>query len=195
MLGISTTRHHDTVTTRGWVRRTAVPILVAVLAIGFAACSKSGADAVAGESGQTSEYQRKLLENGVTYDEFEQAVLATMACLEDHGVPTFGPYPEQGGKSLSFDLGNLPLNATDEQFTAQERIVQECTSEYSDVVADVYAQSILPTEAETQEREEKRRACARELGFDVPDDMDTGEFYMLVWENRSELGECLKLYP
>jgi len=54
----------------------------------------------------------------------------------------------------------------------------------------------MPTEEEVAEIGRNRRACARELGFDTPDDMPNGEFYSIVTDHAAVLVPgCIDKFP
>ncbi len=167
-----------------------------VLVLGaMAACSNGSDTDDASASAGASLYQQDLLADGVTYAEYERATLDTMSCLEREGIRVYGPYSEQGGRSLSFDYGGLDIDASPQQFQAEQAAFEGCFKEHLDQVARVYAESVELTETELQERELNRRRCVRDRGFDTSDDMDSGDFYPLVFNNFSELIECLELFP
>jgi hypothetical protein len=135
-----------------------------------------------------------VLEGGVSFDEFERSILTTMSCIQAEGIVVYGPYEEQGGRSLSFDYGGLPAGANEGELRAQDTIAQSCMDEYLSAVSLVYAESVAPSGAELREREAKRRACARGLGYLAPEDMIPGEFYTLVTEHE-DLSVCIERYP
>lgn len=165
-----------------------------LIAASLAGCGSEAAVQGESELADVSAFQQELLTDGVTYPEFERAILATMTCIEDKGISVWGPFPDQGGKSLSFDYGGLPEGASESELQAQDESANACIEEYMSVVSAVYAQSILPSETELQQRESDRRACAREMGYETPEDMGTDQFYGLVAETP-ELQTCIDRYP
>lgn len=137
----------------------------------------------------TSEYQLQIVDDGITWDEYEGATLATMKCIEDKGIPTYGPRLEDGGRFLSFDYGGLKEGASMDAILAEDRAADECIEEYLSVVGPVYSEANQPTESESQELLVSRIECAKELGYtDIPE--DPGAFTLALVEHP-ELGVCL----
>jgi len=161
----------------------------------LSACSEGSGSSedVAAQYPNASEYQLELLEGGVTWAEYERAVIDMLACIEDQGVPTVGPY--ESGSGLDYEIGSVDMTASDAEFERVSQVHDECYEEHFSVVNDAYYEGIAPSEEEYLEIERNRRACARELGFDAPDDMSREDFYDIVAENVDKLNMCFERYP
>lgn len=179
-------------------RRLARPLLVALVVSGVITSACSAADwprqQTSFHPGEVSEYQLQVLVGGVSWDEYVAAVLATMSCISDGGVAVYGPYPENGGRFLSFDYGGQKPEGESqselkEALTAEDRVAGECANEYLSVIGPTYADANELTEAEVRERFAKERDCAEDLGFEnVPN--TEGEFVLFV-DEHPELVPCL----
>jgi hypothetical protein len=174
-------------------RRWWFPALLVVLATGCGGDSSDTGDDVAVQYPNATEYQLELLEGGVTWAEYEKAAIDMVACMKDHGVAASGP--SRSGNAVSIDVA-FPRGASEAEVERVEAISAECEEEYFDVVSSVWNMSVMPTEEELAERERNRRACARELGFDTPDDMPNDEFYRIVFDHYDALVPgCVDKYP
>ncbi|MGI9609396.1 MAG: hypothetical protein ACR2NL_03780 [Acidimicrobiia bacterium] len=89
-------------------------------------------------------YQEELLVDGVTFAEYERAVLDTMSCIESKGMEVLGPYPEGGGLALSFDYGGWPDGTPTEELVRADFQFSECAGEFLTDVEDAYYESLQP---------------------------------------------------
>ena len=137
-----------------------------------------------------SEYQQTLLLDGVTFGEYERATLAAMQCLEDLGVRTFGPYPEDGGRFLSFDYGDFAPDTPEAVLTEADLAADSCIEEFLAVVAATYSDANRPTASELAEINASRRACVADRGFtEIP--ADEAGLIRLILE-YPDLAGCLE---
>ena len=122
---------------------------------------------VQSELTSATEYQANIISDGtVTPAEYEAAVLATLACLDDHGIAhgvpqyserrvespiwfyTFGPYPEEDKATI-------------------EAQFQQCYDDYEAAVAAVWIQQEGPSEDELEAAKQEVVDCAKEHGLPV----------------------------
>lgn len=128
------------------------------------------------------EFQRALLEDGVTFDEYESAVLAAVACLEANGIEVYGPYRNdqlpRGRKiyapgydpSLTYSFGwTLPDTASSDLQDAADAVYDDCVAEYLDHVEAAWSDVTAPTEEELDRAYEDLVACLRDQGFEIDD--------------------------
>jgi hypothetical protein len=80
-------------------------------------------------------FQREILEDGsVSADEYERAVLATLQCLDDEGVPRSEPERAGAGATLRwrYTVGPYP----DEAKAAMEAAYDECFKAYERAILE-----------------------------------------------------------
>lgn len=140
---------------------------VCVLAFIVAACG-SGSDVrtvtAAGIPLQSlSKFQQEIFADGeVTFSEYESAMIATVECLLEAGVPAKGPILESNN-TYSF-ITSTPQGMTDEQMIAH---VQKCEDEYSSVVQLGWADTLAPSAEEEREFYEGVATCLNRRGIPV----------------------------
>ncbi|MCA9773187.1 MAG: hypothetical protein KC466_12315, partial [Myxococcales bacterium] len=84
------------------IRNASAVLAVAGVALGGAAWIRS-ADGWAG--GGVDFKAMAKAGGGVTYEDYEREVRATLACLSDHGLKTKGPTPSGAGRFLKYGYG------------------------------------------------------------------------------------------
>lgn len=134
---------------------------------------------------ELSGYQRGLLGDGVlTFPEYEGAVLAYVGCVEEQGVivehvdgdgRAAGPGLTARGQYLfSTTLPHRPgKRATVSELRAIEL---KCGGEYFDVVAQLWAEHVAPTEQELAAARNALGTCLRGAGLDVPENPSSSDF-------------------
>ncbi len=169
--------------------------LISALALLWS-CSGGSAEPVRGEviAPDVPEFQARLIEGGVTFSEYESAVLTAMSCLNDAGIDVEGPHLEQGGRFLSFDFGIFPEGTPDSEVEAASQAMSRCEDEYLTYVVDAYTKENQPSEAEVAERERLRRECAADLGFDISGDSPDSALYDLLL-SYPDVSVCLDRHP
>jgi len=170
-----------------------ISVLLVTVLLGACSEGSGSPEDVAAQYPNASEYQLELLADGVTWAEYEKATVDLVECMEEQGVPTVGPY--QSGSVLNYEFGSMAANASEAESDRVMQIHNECYDEHLSVVRFAYLDSIAPSEEEAAEIQRKRRECARELGFDTPDDMPDGDYYDLVAEHADELRICTEKNP
>lgn len=131
---------------------------------------------------EISEFQQALLEDGVTFDEYETAVLAAAACIQERGFEVYGPYRDDqlpGGRklyapgydpSLGYSLGvTYPATAGDEFQDAADAAYDDCVAEYLDFVDAAWSDVVAPTEEDLDRFYADLVACLRDQGFTIDD--------------------------
>lgn len=144
----------------------------------------------------TTDFQADLLEDGeVTASEYEKALLAQRACVEEAGA-TPGELYDTGNQERTFDY---EVTAADE---ARLAVVQEaaelCLGEYFVDVGRVWAHQQLLTASERQELQPKVVQCLTNAGVRVPSDADLDKIAVILRsdDSNAELARpCIDEYP
>jgi hypothetical protein len=161
------------------VRRVRKLISGSCLLLAAGACSSSPAQVAADDDAAsaaaqylavTSEYQREILSDSFVSDtEYERAVLATVACIEESGFMT--AVLTHGAGNLIEAVGATWQGSedpvTDEELMSQADTIQtRCIEEYWRQVDHVYHKQAKPTEAERVVLLEELVECFEQLGVD-----------------------------
>ena len=122
---------------------------------------------VVSELQTASPFERSILEDGtVTAPEYEQAVLATLSCLDAQGVPHGDASFNQQSNRWEYQLGPWPKEQ-DDQFQGK---YNDCFNDSEQAVAAVWAdQTRPPTQKEFDEMQAKIVACLNEHGLHADD--------------------------
>lgn len=133
-----------------------------------------------------SEFQRELIEDGIiTFADYERAVYATVACLEERGVDVVEG-PELTGRNVY-------------QFTyaADDReqgpvVYWECYEEHQVVIDRVWAGTGQenPTEEELEEARAALEACLRGAGIDLPGGASSADFAAVAESDPTIFQPC-----
>lgn len=140
------------------------PLLLVVISVGLiAAGCATGASPRASVPEGTSDFQRRLLADGVVTDaEYRQAVEATRECVEADGWET----SEIRVGSSGWDLGFGLVFEGDHDPTAADASYDRCSEEHQSEVYWVYAQSqVVPVE-EREALAEELRQCLLAVGVE-----------------------------
>ncbi len=133
--------------------------------------------------------QRAILADGeVTFDEYESAVLATLACLRDAGIEVGELRRSPDGTYLEYTYGGVP----DEGVASLEELFNDCRDANSIYVEDYYALEHAPTASEVAERVEQASRCMREGGMTVPQGASFQDLQDLVPTDPDTALECLR---
>lgn len=129
--------------------------------------------------GDIPAFQRALLEDGVTFAEYESAVLAAAACIEQHGFEVYGPftgdqlprgkvYAPGSDPSQRYSLGVVtPDTASAEIQNAARSALDDCQTEYLDYVDAAWDDVVAPSEEDLNRFYTDLVACLRGNGFDI----------------------------
>lgn len=144
-------------------------IHAALLSICLLVIACSGETGDAGEAaagGVVSDFQADILEDGeVTFGEFESAVGAYSACLEELGIAVEAEYSDT---NESFDYAfSLPGGDVGAALDTPEAV--ECHDQYVSRVELVWADQVGPTAEEERAFYEAIAECMRAQGFEVAD--------------------------
>ena len=181
--------------------------LVGLLSV-FAACSSGDpgvadgppavGDPIAERIGaEPSAFQLLILHDDiVTAAEYEQAVLANIACLEQSGLEVLGPERRQETNELEFTIRTrtAPGLSTEEEAKAVARwdeAIRYCWIEYEAFVADKWNSQSVPNPDERRVLVESLVVCIRATGAEVSNNpsFDTiGELVILEGERAGEEG-------
>ena len=193
------------------MRRTAHHLPLTVLLTAMIAGCGGGGDEGTGASlpaidvqqvvAQTTDFQRELLLDGqLSFAEYEQAVLAALACMEEAGLDVEGPYPRSGDERfLDFRFGGEALAGEGPEAHAG-RVHETGHSCMSDYLADVsrvwQAQHLLTPE----QREEQRGLviqCLQDAGIEISTDAALEEVYQAAGEHHEDpaVTRCHDDYP
>ncbi len=142
----------------------------------------------------TTDFQKEILSDGeVTIDELEKAVLATVQCMEENGIPitdfSFDSENAEWGMSVAAE----EADRTDAELAAFDAIENACTEEYSMAVGSVFGFQNQPTPEELSAELARTAQCMREKGFDVPDGATREAMQNLAGTSRRAYGECRQL--
>jgi len=134
---------------------------------------------------ETSDYQRAILEDGdLTFQEYERALLDTVACLQDAGVRIVsGPQLQSDGRTLHFSFSG---GATIAGVDAAGQQYDICYAEHLDLVSLVWLFLDPKTEQELQAARRSLVDCLREAGVDVADDPSDVDFVRFYQEEPPE---------
>ncbi|HDL42290.1 MAG TPA: hypothetical protein ENG98_04675 [Actinobacteria bacterium] len=139
----------------------------------------------------TTDFQKEILSDGeVTIDELEKAVLATVQCMGESGVPVtdFEFDSESGEWGMSVAAGEVPR--TEAELEALDAIESRCMNEYSIAVGSVFGFQNQPTPEELSAELARTAQCMREKGFEVPEGATREVMQDLVGADRRIYGEC-----
>lgn len=124
---------------------------------------------VLSELPNASPFQRTILADGaVSAAEYESAVLATMQCLDEKGVPHSAPRLNSNGyvPRWQYTLGPWP----EEEDARYSALYQECYEEYERAVASVWVDQESPSKRDLQELQAAVLDCLRQrAGLEFPD--------------------------
>jgi hypothetical protein len=115
-----------------------------------------------------SEFQRALIADGtVTPDEYEQAVLGTQACLDEHGIPHGSPrlLTELAVPLWDYVIGPVPEDEADRMNAVHD----ECFDEHERAVGAVWYFQERPAQRDIESLQASVLACLREHGIDAAD--------------------------
>ncbi len=132
-----------------------------------------------------SDYQRKLLDDGVlTFAEYEASVLAYVGCVEEHGAVVehvagdevmAGPDLNARGQYL-FQT-TLPHQPGKRATLGELRAIEsQCGTEFFDVVVQLWAEHVAPSETELVAARDALGECLREAGVDIPEHPSPTDF-------------------
>ncbi len=121
---------------------------------------------LAGVRADWTEFESNLLGDGdVTDTEYEEAVLAALACLDDAGLPHSAPTPDQSQGYMQYGYRVGPWPDADEAAAVSDA----CETEYLDDVSIVWALQHEEPEAVREARKQALLDCVRAAGIDAPD--------------------------
>jgi len=133
--------------------------------------------------------QKEILRDGVvTFDEYERAVLATIACLRDAGVEVIDIRPSDDGTSIDFTYGGVP----DEGADALEEVFNRCWDRHVSYVADLYSIQNARSPSETAEHVRQAARCMRAAGMEVPPEVSYQGLFDLVPSDPEPALRCLR---
>lgn len=152
-------------TGRATIIKRIIEVCVAVIALAACADAESPIQGTRSEQfaarlyESTTEDQQKALEDyKVTAAEYEQAVLAAKACMEDGGLMVSGPTPTAGGVILQLSFDGEGFN---------ERYMDMCVEEHLNAIEWVWIDQNLPTESGRQNMIEELFSCLERDGIDI----------------------------
>ncbi len=138
----------------------------------------------------TAEQQEVLTDEKISYAEYEQAVLATIECLEDEGLVVDGPHEDLVNPGqLVFGYGGTE---TAEQLDGLDPIYNRCYRQHLSVIDAAYAFQNRPTEEEEQERDFAIASCMRErFGVVFPEPGSIKAVRGILAQEPALAAECL----
>lgn len=128
--------------------------------------------AVAAIAAGPSDFQRNILEDGyVSFEEYREAVSATVSCIRGYGLPTSEPEQSENGILLVFDILS-PEGMSAEQSKLIDEAYSACADRYLDDVAWAYIQLNLPSGEQRREMVQAFAKCVSSAtGIEVASDL------------------------
>ncbi len=135
---------------------------------------------------QRTDFTSKILEDGFVSDaEWESAVLALIACMDEGGVRTVDYDTDPGGWSFAYTEA-VPDSGVD-----VESVYADCYSGYVEGVEPVFLAQTGLTPREQELVRVAIVACIRSEGIEIPDDADDMAMIEAVTQESPELyGNC-----
>lgn len=166
--------------------------MVIVVALGATACTDSQPETarerfveefVGGALPDASEFQAEILADGdVDFEEYERSVLATLACLREEGLETFGPtlQPDNtysyGYRGVAEDGTLLPDSVVNAKFDL-------CYARYGELVDSVwFAKQAEQVFDASQEVKDAYVDCFAAHGVTIPRDLHITDIYRVLAE-------------
>lgn len=147
-------------------------LLIVVVAILSASCSSSP---------ESSE--------DVQFSQYEEAVLTTVACMKDQGIP-FSEDPSYNDDSNIFEFVYGPME-DEAALAAADRIYDECAAQHLDEIEFRWSEQNLPSDAEVQRYEAQMRTCLSAKGLNYPAEVSDSEAIELaIQEDSISVVEC-----
>jgi hypothetical protein len=131
------------------------------------------------------EQQAKLADGGLTFAEYEGAVLDAAECIRSGGLQVIGPSLDGSGTYYEFQAV-----ARNDSFAADQALIADCTQRHMNAVADVWSVQHLPSEDTLQEARVALESCLREAGVALPDEPTSADFASLASEGDPRYGRC-----
>lgn len=131
------------------------------------------------------EVQRRILaDRQVTDAEFEEAVLAMVACLEESGIRVVEFDTRPAGWSIAYGApGGDPQ--------VESAVYDDCYDRSLAAVEPFYLAERGPTERERIEERTQFAACMREAGLDVREDAEWSELQELATVDPQSYVQCM----
>jgi len=116
----------------------------------------------------TSDFQRELMADGVTFDEYERAFFAYADCVTAAGFEFVTPPRLTSRKNYDYQLMRRNVGGAADQAAEEERL--RCGAEYWNEIQGVWSISTVMSQAERQEARDYLGACMRAEGVpDIPE--------------------------
>ncbi len=132
-------------------------------------------------------FQEAILHDGaVTSAEFESAVLATIACLEERGVVIVEFEIRGGGWSLAYESGP-------EDSTAADQIYEDCYEERLVFVEEGYLAGFDPPPEAIEAGRRAMVECLQEAGVDISDDATSTDIRAVVDSDAATWFACTEV--
>ena len=152
-----------------------------------ASVSPAGGSNTPGSSG---DFQQQILADGkVTFDEYERAVLAMVACAKEAGfAPQEEPKPDRRGVyylSFAQDLAGADEARREEASNA----IRQCYRTYFTTVQDAFRRQVAPSESELQRARNDLGACLRDNGIAAPERPSSADWSAYMRPGASSAGD------
>jgi len=137
-----------------------------------------------------AEQQEVFADEKISYAEYEQAVLATIECLQNEGLVVDGPHEDLANPGqLVFGYGGTE---TAEQLDGLDTIYNRCYREHLSVIDTAYAFQIRPSEEEEEARDFAIASCLRErFGVVFPEPRSIKAVRGVLAQEPAFAAECL----
>ncbi len=129
-------------------------------------------------AGNSTGFQREILADGiVTRAEYERAIAATIACMQQQGLAVTGPLEINAGRFLGYVVGlgpdEGPGGAPSDTFESVQTL---CEATYLDGIAAAWIVQQQPTGSEAEAVRIDYVECLRERGLDIDSNASIDSF-------------------
>lgn len=150
---------------------------------------------------RASPYQKAfLLDQVVTFSEYERSITMAAECLRTFGARVSGPHPRDGDRRfLSYEY--QVVAPSEAQLAAKQVKVDaaaaSCAEKYENEVALVWEYQNLLSPEERVSLLPEVAACVRDVAkLDVPEDVSSDQLLRIMMDADAEVVEpCVERYP
>ena len=156
--------------------RWALPVVAVAGAVALTSCiggADRGGSADYVFQPTISEYEAPLLSDGVvTFAEYEEAVLATVACLRQSGVVASDPTLDQAGRIFvySYEVSESESETLEDAQARADAVYSTCFTTYEDDLQNTWLRQTEPDSEERAALVAELLRCLEREGLSVPSD-------------------------
>lgn len=189
---------------QGWPFATVALIALALLASCGDSADESpvpaGADSATATATSEMDFQERLLADGLTFEEYEEAFLAYAACAEESGwqFPQEPRLTSRQNYDFIFYRPGGSASASPEEQQEWLADLKKCENTYFSEVQRTWANQTAMTGSERQAARDALGACLREHGRETPEHPSESdwEYYIVIssaatLEERMDFRDCI----